>query len=72
MCMRHLPVNLIEPNGARAEANYKEIFVRLMKEVGRVERGKNFKTTSFGPVEIEAISTYKNIVATGEPSLLTS
>ncbi|RNA16765.1 F-box WD repeat-containing 2 [Brachionus plicatilis] len=69
MCLRHLPINLIEQNDFNpdiAERNYKKIFVRIMKESSMLEHGAIFHSTSFGPVEIEAISTYKNVVATGE------
>lgn len=73
MCLKHLPVNQTKQNDLNPDIvnrNYKRTFVQIMKKSNRLVSGANFKSTSFGPVEIEAISTYKNIVATGKPILL--
>jgi hypothetical protein len=45
--------------------NYKKIFVDLVNRTKSLESGKLFASWQIGPVEINAISSYKNIIATG-------
>lgn len=74
MCLKYLPINQIKQNDLHhadmANRNFKKTFVQIMNESDKLVSGANFKSTSFGPVEIEAIYTFKNIVATGKSSLL--
>lgn len=65
LCKKHLPLNIIadseyQPN----EINYKHKFVDILKNSVRQDNGKLFSSTQFGPVEIEALATYKNLIAT--------
>jgi hypothetical protein len=53
---------------ASLSTNYKEAFVDLLRHSTNLENGKLFRTWQVGPAEINALSSYKNIIATGEPN----
>ena len=40
-----------------------------MQNSSKLENGDFFRPSSFAPVEIEALATYKNIIATGEQKI---
>ena len=40
----------------------------LLRHSTNLENGKLFRTWQVGPAEINALSSYKNIIATGEPN----
>lgn len=48
------------------KVNYKELFVRLMKSSIKLENGHMFRTWQLSPIEINAVATYENVLATGE------
>jgi hypothetical protein len=46
--------------------NYKDMFIDLMRKSKLLQTGKLFASWQIGNVEINAISSYKNIIATGD------
>jgi hypothetical protein len=73
LILEHIPLNkteyakntqsLYEPDSSLI--NYKKIFVDLANKTRLLESGKLFTSWQIGPVEINAIVSYKNIIATG-------
>lgn len=51
--------------------NYKDIFVDLLRKTNDLESGRIFLASKAGPAEINAIASYKNIIATGEQNIYT-
>ena len=48
------------------DANFKEIFVDLLKDSKLLENGKLFRNWSVGPTEINSLGIHENILATGK------
>ena len=71
-CKRILPLRPVENpvdfefKNAFESYNYKEIFLNLLRQSVRLENGKLFRAYTIGPTEINAISTYNNIICSGE------
>jgi hypothetical protein len=70
LCRKELPLDEDDRELAKFEpnvtlVNYKELFVGLMKKANNLETGKVFRTWRIGPVEINAIASFGNILATG-------
>jgi hypothetical protein len=49
----------------RAEKNYKEILTRLLRQSRLLESGGLFRSYCISPIELSALASYKNVVATG-------
>jgi hypothetical protein len=47
------------------DLNYKKILVQILCESKRLENGELFKSCCISPVELSALASYNNIIATG-------
>ena len=47
--------------------NYKHVLVKLLRQSRKLENGELFNVSMVSPVELSALASYKNIIATGEP-----
>ena len=72
MCCRELPLDDLDQDTewhyTPDVVNYKNVFVRLMKSRHKLECGRMFRTWQLGPIEINAVATYENVIATGNTS----
>jgi hypothetical protein len=64
-CIKTLPLN--DENDVYVESiNYKEKFLKILRNSNDLENGRLFQTWPVGPAELNAIATYNNIIASGE------
>lgn len=66
LCCRELPLNEREPESSRydAQVDYKSAFVRIMRSGWELENGRMFRSWQVGPIDINAVATYDNVLAT--------
>ena len=65
-CRDLLPVRSDEFQAEDREINYKQTFVDILRRSGDLESGRLFHKWDLAPLEINALASYKNIIATGE------
>ena len=65
-CRDLLPVKSDEFITEDPEVNYKCTFVDILRRSSDLEAGRLFHKWDLAPLEINALASYKNIIATGE------
>lgn len=63
-----MPLNNSQENDYhifKNDLNYKQILLETLRKSNRIENGELFKSWCISPVELSALASYNNIIATG-------
>ncbi len=59
----------MKKNDFLTNLNYKNLFLNIQKESYHLEKGALFKSLDAGPIQVNAIAIYNNILATGKQEI---